>query len=112
MQEGNDNKYRSDFQFNQLQANKEDEVTIIKKRNYNIDFLLIHMRDTMHSLRDDETWFQEILRRTKELLSAILYMVPLAATGVTPNNTRSVLAILTQLRQGFFFFKQKTAYEI
>ncbi|RGB31337.1 hypothetical protein C1646_709296, partial [Rhizophagus diaphanus] len=40
MQEGIDNKYASDFnQFNQLQDNKDDD-DIIKKRNYNIDFLL------------------------------------------------------------------------
>jgi hypothetical protein len=29
------------------------------KRNYNIDFLLIHLRDTLHSLSDDETKFRE-----------------------------------------------------
>ncbi|GBC49363.2 hypothetical protein GLOIN_2v808915 [Rhizophagus irregularis DAOM 181602=DAOM 197198] len=70
MQEGIDNNFRSEFnQFNQLHDNKEDEG-IMNKRNYNIDFLLIHLRDTLHSLRDDETWFQEIIRRTKELLKA------------------------------------------
>src|SRR5256886_16712427 len=100
MQEGNDNKYRSDFQFNQLQANKEDEVTIIKKRNYNIDFLLIHLRDTLHSLRDDETWFQEILRRIKELLSAILNIAQPAASRVAPND---ISLVLIQLRQGLSF---------
>ena len=52
MQEGIDNNYRSSFnKFNQLQHDEN----IIKKRNYNIDFLLIHLRDTLHSLRDDET---------------------------------------------------------
>ncbi|UZO06677.1 uncharacterized protein OCT59_026987 [Rhizophagus irregularis] len=53
---GLDNNFRRNFnQFNQ-QSNNQDEQ-IIKKRNYNIDFLLIHLRDTLHSLRDDETWF-------------------------------------------------------
>ncbi|PKK62003.1 hypothetical protein RhiirC2_855949, partial [Rhizophagus irregularis] len=51
---GLDNNFRQNFnQFNQ-QSNNQDEQ-IIKKRNYNIDFLLIHLRDTLHSLRDDET---------------------------------------------------------
>ncbi|CAG8529301.1 13047_t:CDS:2 [Funneliformis caledonium] len=42
---------------------KDNEV-IKKKRNYNVDFLLIHL---LHSMRDDETLIQEILRRTKDL---------------------------------------------
>src|SRR6266498_1658583 len=33
------------------------------QRNYNIDFLLIHLRDTLHSLSDDETKFREGWRR-------------------------------------------------
>ncbi|RIA82129.1 hypothetical protein C1645_835876 [Glomus cerebriforme] len=74
MQEGIDNKYVSN-QFNQFQDNKEYE-DIIKKRNYNIDFLLIHLRDTLHSLRDDETWLYEITRRTKDLLKAALNITP------------------------------------
>ncbi|PKC10147.1 TPR-like protein [Rhizophagus irregularis] len=97
MQEGIDNNYRSDFnQFNQLQDNKEDEG-IINKRNYNIDFLLIHLRDTLHSLRDDETWFQEIIRRTKKLFKTLLSLALQEANSVSPNEIGS---ILTQLREG------------
>ena len=59
-EEGLENNFKSNFnQFNQQNDSKEDE-NIIKKRNYNIDFLLIHLRDTLHSLRDDEAWFQEL----------------------------------------------------
>ncbi|PKK63979.1 hypothetical protein RhiirC2_120744 [Rhizophagus irregularis] len=73
---GLDNNFRSKFnQFNK-QSNNQDDQIITKKRNYNIDFLLIHLRDTLHSLRDDETWFQEIIRRTKELLKAALNITP------------------------------------
>ncbi|CAG8658091.1 32892_t:CDS:2, partial [Gigaspora margarita] len=32
-------------------------------QNYNINFLLIHLRDTLHSMHDDETRIDEILRR-------------------------------------------------
>ncbi|RGB40296.1 hypothetical protein C1646_753470 [Rhizophagus diaphanus] len=51
---GLDNNFRPNFnQFNQQNNNQDEQI--IKKRNYNIDFLLIHLRDTLHSLRDDET---------------------------------------------------------
>ncbi|KAF0356596.1 TPR-like protein [Gigaspora margarita] len=42
------------------------------KRNYNIDFLLLHLRDTLHCMRDDENKFLEVWGRAKELLRAIL----------------------------------------
>src|SRR5947199_5724168 len=107
MQEGIDNKYISDFnQFNQLQINKEDD-DMIKKRNYNIDFLLIHLRDTLHSLRDDETWFQEILRRVKDIVKAVLGLTPGVITTTTGipsfNDNSSILMMLSQLRQGLSF---------
>src|SRR5204863_6086984 len=103
MQKGIDNKYRTGFnQFNQQQLNKGEE-DMIKKRNYNIDFLLIHLRDTLHSLRDDETWFQEVLRRIKELFGATLKIAPSAASGVIQNDISSILPILIQSRQGLSF---------
>src|SRR6266496_3474209 len=108
MQEGIDNKYTSNFnQFNQLQTNKEDE-NIIKKRNYNIDFLLVHLRDTLHSLRDDETWFQEIIRRMKDILKGILNFTPgilsiVASEVIIPNDNCSILSMLIRLRQGLSF---------
>ena len=54
IERGLENKFKSKLNINQQQKNEENYV---KKRNYNIDFLLIHLRDTLHSLRDDETWF-------------------------------------------------------
>ena len=38
---------------------------ITKNQNYNIDFLLIHLRDTLHGLHDNEIWFHKIIRRAK-----------------------------------------------
>ncbi|PKC02280.1 TPR-like protein [Rhizophagus irregularis] len=117
MQEGIDNNFRSEFnQFNQLHDNKENE-DIMNKRNYNIDFLLIHLRDTLHSLRDDETWFQEIIRRTKELLKAALNITPGAlsalAPGVAlPNDNCSILSMLTQLRKGLNFKYPVASYYV
>ena len=54
VEEGLQNNFRSNFdQFNQHDDN-EDEKIIIKGRNYNVDFLLIHLRDTLHCLRDEK----------------------------------------------------------
>ncbi|PKC67051.1 TPR-like protein [Rhizophagus irregularis] len=70
---GLDNNFRRNFnQFNQ-QSNNQDEQ-IIKKRNYNIDFLLIHLRDTLHSLRDDETCennLEDSLEKFRNLLTFV-----------------------------------------
>ncbi|CAG8807133.1 27832_t:CDS:1, partial [Gigaspora margarita] len=38
------------------------------KRNYNIDFLLLYLRDTLHCMRDDENKFSEICKRMKAVL--------------------------------------------
>jgi hypothetical protein len=113
-QEGIDNKYKYDFnQFNQLQNNDENTI---EKRNYNIDFLLIHLRDTLHRLRDDETWFQEIIRRAKELLKAVLNITPgvlsILVPSVTLPNDCSILSILTQLRQGLNFKYPVASYYV
>ncbi|GBB84806.1 hypothetical protein RclHR1_11380004 [Rhizophagus clarus] len=90
MQEGNDNISVSDpVQSNKLKNN------IIIRRNYNIDFLLIHLRDTLNSLRDDETWLREIFRTTILSLKGVLNIGP-----ETPkNNNSSVLSSLTELHQ-------------
>ncbi|PKC07984.1 hypothetical protein RhiirA5_478301 [Rhizophagus irregularis] len=117
MQEGIYNNYRSGFnQFNQLQDNKVDE-NIVMKRNYNIDFLLIHLRDTLHSLCDDETWFREIIRRTKELLKAALNITPgvlstLAPGTALPNDNCTILSIFSQLRKGLNFKYPVASYYV
>ncbi|RGB33014.1 hypothetical protein C1646_743618 [Rhizophagus diaphanus] len=112
---GVDNNFRSNFNlFNQQNINQDEKVAI-KKRNYNIDFLLIHLRDTLHSLRDDETWFQEIIRRTKDFIKAALNITPgiLSITGVTlPNDNCSILSLLIQLRQSLSFKYPVASYYI
>ncbi|GBC18455.2 hypothetical protein GLOIN_2v1785938 [Rhizophagus irregularis DAOM 181602=DAOM 197198] len=112
MQEGIDNNYRSGFnQFNQLQQDDKENGNFINKRNYNIDFLLIHLRDTLHSLRDDETLFQEIIRRSKELLKAVFSITPPStATGITPKDVSSLFSILTHLRRGLSFKYPVSSY--
>ncbi|CAI2165535.1 2158_t:CDS:2 [Funneliformis geosporum] len=94
-------------QFSQQKYLDQNENTV-RKRNYNIDFLLIHLRDTLHSLRDDETWFQELIRRVKDILKAAIGVTPgilsKVASGVPcPNDSSSILTMVTQLRQGLCF---------
>jgi hypothetical protein len=103
MQEGIDNHYRSGF----TQFQHDDRID--DNQNYNIDFLLIHLRDTLHSLRDDETWFHEILRRTKNLLKAMLNISPGTAST---NDNFQISPSLTQLRQGLSFKYPVASYYI
>ncbi|CAG8445892.1 15634_t:CDS:2 [Funneliformis caledonium] len=114
MQEGINNNFRSSFdQFNQ-RNDDINERNNIKRRNYNIDFLLIHLRDTLHSLRDDETWYQEILRRAKDLLKSALNITPgiLSNVAPIPNDNSSILNSLTQLRQGLSFKYPVASYYV
>ncbi|PKY44307.1 TPR-like protein [Rhizophagus irregularis] len=94
-----ENNYGSDF--NQFQHDSN--------RNYNIDFLMIHLRDTLHSLHGDETWFHEILRKTKSLLKNILNISPGKALT---NDSFSSLSSLTQLRQSLSFKYPVASYYV
>ncbi|CAB5179871.1 unnamed protein product [Rhizophagus irregularis] len=112
---GVDNNFRSNFnQFNQQDNNQDDHI-ITKKRNYSIDFLLIHLRDTLHSLRDDETWFQEIIRRTKNLLKTALNITPgilTTITGINLPSDCSILSILNQVRESLSFKYPVASYYV
>ncbi|CAG8537908.1 13333_t:CDS:2 [Gigaspora rosea] len=61
-------------------------------QNYNINFLLIHLRDTLHSMRDDETRIDEILRRIKDFFLAFIRISPKAVNAAS-GNTSGVLGI-------------------
>ncbi|PKC51347.1 hypothetical protein RhiirA1_483950, partial [Rhizophagus irregularis] len=98
-----DKLYNSLAKFAEIHQNTTqviEERIISKKQNYNIDFLLTHLRDTLHSLRDDETWFQELGRRSKDLLKSALNIAPeiLSTAGVAlPNVNCSILSMLPSL---------------
>src|SRR5205823_559869 len=89
------------------QQNNENDI---KKKNCNIDFLLVHLRDTLRSLRDDETWFEEILQRVKDNLNAALGITSI--TGVSINDNSSILTMLSQLRQGLSFKYPVASYYV
>src|ERR1051325_6843493 len=108
IEEGLDNNFKSNL--NIIQQQKNEDENFIKKQNYNIDFLLIHLRDTLHSLRDDETWFEEILRRVKEILKAALGIT--STSGISINDNSSILTMLSQLRQGLSFKYPVASYYV
>ncbi|CAG8814349.1 19029_t:CDS:2 [Gigaspora margarita] len=61
-------------------------------QNYNIGFLLIHLHDTLHSMRDDETCMDDILRLIKNFLLTLIRITPKAA-GAASGNTSETLGI-------------------
>jgi tetratricopeptide (TPR) repeat protein len=78
--------------------------------NYNIDFLLIYLRDTLHglySLYDDSTWFQELLRKIKDLLNTIL-----SSKEIISDENYSILLMITQLRKELSFKYSIPSYYI
>ncbi|PKY18360.1 hypothetical protein RhiirB3_431156 [Rhizophagus irregularis] len=89
---GLDNNFRSNFsQFNQLSNNQADH-TIINKRNYNIDFLLIsfEIRYIVNSLHDDDGDLVSILNQE-------FYQYK------ESNDNCSILSMLTQIRKNIGF---------
>ncbi|PKK59644.1 hypothetical protein RhiirC2_871207, partial [Rhizophagus irregularis] len=108
---GLDNNFRSNSnQFSQQNNNQDDQI-IINERNYNVDFLLIHLRDTLQCLRDDETWFQEIGRRSKEVLKVALNIAPIAGVAL-PSDNYSILSMLAQIRQSLSFKYHVASYYV
>ena len=107
IERGLENNFKTNLNINQQQGGDENYV---KKQNYNIDFLLIHLRDTLHSLRDDETWFEEILRRVKDILKAALGIT--STSGVSISDNSSILTMLSQLRQGLSFKYPVASYYV
>jgi hypothetical protein len=64
-------------------------------------------------LRDDETWFQEILRRAKDILKAVFGVTPrILATAAGTSDNSSILAMLLQLRQGLSFKYPVASYYV
>ncbi|RIA95114.1 hypothetical protein C1645_758209 [Glomus cerebriforme] len=72
------------------------------KRNYNVDYLLIHLRDTLHSLCDDETKFREGWRRFKDFFKGVLGVVP-AAIPHAPADNANILTTWKKMREAFGF---------
>jgi Tfp pilus assembly protein PilF len=94
---------------NDLESNFHQEKH--EKYNYNINFLLILLRDTLNSLRNDETWFQELLKKIKDLLSTILNIIPSSKAGIL-NDDCTILSLLTQVRQSLNFKYPVASYYI
>ncbi|CAG8602953.1 8045_t:CDS:2, partial [Racocetra persica] len=70
-EEGFNKVFKSQFEDFNPHSN-DSKIHKDGKRNYNIDFLLLHLRDTLHCIRDDENKFLEIWNRVKSILRIIL----------------------------------------
>ncbi|EXX54982.1 Rad53p [Rhizophagus irregularis DAOM 197198w] len=82
-----------------------------KMYNYNIDFLLIYLQDMLYSLRDDITWFKELIRRIKDLLKPILNITPSSQASISDENY-SIESMIVQLRQDLSFKYSVPSYYI
>src|SRR5207245_3085787 len=97
--------YNSLAQFAEI-YHKTTQVIGIKRHNYNIDFLLIYLRDTLHSLCDDKTWFQGLLQRVKEFLKVILNTTP------SSSSNDNCLSMFIQLHQELIFKYPVASYYV
>ncbi|RGB31318.1 hypothetical protein C1646_817368 [Rhizophagus diaphanus] len=91
---------------------KTMEVIGDKRHNYDIDFLLIYLRDMLYSLRDNVSWFQELLRRIKDLLKPILNITPSSNVTTSDEKNYSIESMIIQLRQGLSFKYPVPSYHI
>ncbi|KAF0494227.1 anaphase promoting complex subunit cdc27 [Gigaspora margarita] len=93
----------------ELDILNDSKVNKNGKRNYNIDFLLLHLRDTLHCMRDDETKFSEVWRRAKKLLRIILGVAPgLVKKGILHGSDLPIdngVELLFKHLQGAFTWK-------
>ncbi|KAF0404792.1 putative peptidase c14 caspase catalytic subunit p20 [Gigaspora margarita] len=77
-----------------------------RKCNYNVDFLLLHLRDTLHCMRDDENKFFEIWNRIKSFLRITLGIAPgLVKKGISHGVDlpidNGIELLFKQLREAF-----------
>ncbi|RIB27294.1 hypothetical protein C2G38_2160889 [Gigaspora rosea] len=73
--------------------------------NCDIKFLLVHLRDTLHNMRDDETRIDEGLRRMNDILLTFINIAPKAAGASLGNISEAfgIAEILPNLSKVFSF---------
>ncbi|CAG8636291.1 15777_t:CDS:2, partial [Gigaspora margarita] len=81
--QGVNDGFKSKSKSKEISVNNED--LYVHFQNYNINFLLIHLRDTLHSMRDDEIRTDEVLRRTRDLFLTVIQISPKVADTALGN---------------------------
>ncbi|GBC06864.1 hypothetical protein RclHR1_00710015 [Rhizophagus clarus] len=114
--------YNSLLKFAKIHRNMQKGITvefdtskddaIIENRNYNIYFLLIHLRDTLNSLRDDETWFKDVTRKTKVSLKYFTAGILSTAKVSLSNDNNLILSQFTQTRKDLNFKYPVPSYHV
>jgi tetratricopeptide (TPR) repeat protein len=100
-----DKLYDSLSKFAEIHQNITQDQVI---RNYNIDFLLIRLRDTLHSIHYNKIAFQELSRRVKNLLRTMLNIIP-SKVAISNDNC---LLMLNQLCQNLNFKYPVASYYV
>ncbi|CAG8793924.1 31286_t:CDS:2 [Gigaspora margarita] len=99
LKKGAGNNFKSKGKYKEI----FDDDIYIHFQNYNINFLLIHLRDTLLSMSDDETRMDEILRRIKEFFLKFIHISPndISAKSKDISGTLNIAEILPDLTQVF-----------
>src|SRR6185312_2738002 len=83
-----------------LYANLEKGINC---QNYNIDFLLIHIRDTLHAMHDDETVLFKIIKALKTVFTSLVGILPgmanIMANIQTPFDNNTSLETYNNIQQ-------------
>src|SRR6185312_5713257 len=75
----------------------------VKVQDYNIDFLLMHLYDTLHMMNDEKTAWLEIINQLKALFSALVKTLP-SMTGImttveTPIDNKATIDIYNKIHK-------------
>ena len=79
--------------------------TSVNVQNYNIDFLLMHLYDTLHMMDDDKTTWSEIIKQLKALFSALIKTLPsTSTTGImtaveTPIDNKATIEVYNEIHK-------------
>ncbi|PKK65742.1 hypothetical protein RhiirC2_868674 [Rhizophagus irregularis] len=109
-----DKVYNSLAKFAEIHRKTTQVIEIGLDNNFRRNFNQFNQQNTLHSLRDDETWFQEIIRRVRDLLKTALNITPgiLTMAGINLPNDCSILSMLTQIRQSLSFKYPVASYYV
>ncbi|RIB09321.1 hypothetical protein C2G38_278215 [Gigaspora rosea] len=100
LKNGAGNNFKSKGKYKEI---FDDDNIYIYFQNYNINFLLIHLRDTLRSMSDNETRMDEILRRIKDFFLKFIHISSndIGAISKDISGTLIIAEILPDLTQVF-----------
>ncbi|CAG8512993.1 3058_t:CDS:2 [Ambispora leptoticha] len=91
-------------EYSEFNPDKEEPIHL---QNMSINFLLIHLRDTLHAMEIHQSTFTEIRERTEALFSSIL---PFFGNGNIALNSVTPVSLLMNTNSMHFFNGLRTAF--